>query len=150
RSHRWARAERTVWHGAPLPEQAIYDVPEWSEWERARAAGPPLAAGEQAQCQVVHGDVAGNTLAEAAVATIALIDVSPGWRTPASVDAQITVEGVVWFGGEEALLDEVAAPDIARACAFRLMCGFQALTVGVKFDPAEVARFARVLDVIGA
>ncbi len=150
RSHRWARSERTVWHGAPLPEQAIYDVPEWAEWERARAAGPPLNAAEEAQCQVVHGDVAGNTLVGAGVDTIALIDVSPGWRSAASVDAQIAVEAVAWFGGEEALLDEVAAADIARACAFRLLCGFQALTIGMQFNPDEVARFARVLDVIGA
>jgi hypothetical protein len=81
---------------------------------------------------------------------IALIDVSPGWRTPASVDAQIAVEAVAWFGGDEALLDDVAAPDVARACAFRLLCGFQALTVGMKFNPEEVARFSRVLDAIGA
>jgi hypothetical protein len=150
RDHRWARAERTVWHGAAMPAQAVYDVPEWAHWERARAAGPPLAEAELAQCQVVHGDVAGNVLAEAASGAVTFIDVSPGWRTPESVDAQIVVEGVAWFGGDEALLDEVAPADIARACAFRLLCGFQALTVGMKFNPAEVARFVRILDAIGA
>lgn len=150
RAHRWAQSERTVWHGAPLPEQAIYDVAEWAPWERARAAGPPLTAEEEDGSQVVHGDVAGNVLAASAVAPVALIDVSPGWRTPESVDAQIVVEAVAWFSGDEALLAEVAPADIARAVAFRLLCGFQALTVGMTFNPDEVARFVRVLDAIGA
>lgn len=150
RSHRWACAERTVWHDAPMPERAIYDVAEWRHWERARAAGPPLTPVERARCQVVHGDVSGNVLVDRAAGSLAFIDVSPGWRTLESVDGQIVAEGVAWFGGDEALLDEVAAADVARACAFRLLCGFQALTDGMTFDPAEVARFARVLDVIGA
>jgi hypothetical protein len=150
RSHRWAQAERTVWHDAPLPERAMYDVPEWALWERARALGPPLTVDEERRCRVVHGDVAGNVLADRSSGALVLIDVSPGWRTLESVDAQIAVEAVAWFGADEALLDDVAPADAARACAFRLLCGFQALTTGLAFNPAEVARFARVLDVVGA
>jgi hypothetical protein len=99
---------------------------------------------------VVHGDVPGNVLANAEAETVGLIDVSPGWRTVASVDAQIAVESFAFFGGDESLLAQVRAPDVARACAFRLLCGFQALAVGMQFNAKEFARFTRVLDVIGA
>ena len=148
RSHRWAQSERTVWHGAPLPSQANYDVPEWRLYERAVALGPPLTEDARRAAQVVHGDVAGNVLALSD--GFGFIDFSPGWRPPVSVDAQIVVEGVAWFGGDEALLAEVDPADVARACAFRLLCGFQFITLGVEFDPDEVARFARVLDAVGA
>jgi uncharacterized protein (TIGR02569 family) len=149
RGHRWAVAEGVVWRDEPPPAQAIYDVPEWELWERARAAGPPLTADEAGASQVVHGDIASNVLA-GPDGTPAFIDMSPGWRPPSSAHAQVFVEGVVWRGGDESLLASLERADVARACAFRLMCGFQALTIGLTFNPAETARFRRVLDLVGA
>jgi hypothetical protein len=149
RGHRWATAEGVVWRDDPLPAQAIFDVPEWELWERARAAGPPLTADEAVASQVVHGDIASNVLASAD-GTPAFIDMSPGWRPPSSAHAQIYVEAVVWRGGDESLLASLDRAQVARACAFRLMCGFQALTVGLTFNPRETARFARVLDLVNA
>jgi hypothetical protein len=75
---------------------------------------------------------------------------SPGWRPPSSAHAQIFVEGVAWHGGEESLISAVDRADVARACGFRLLCGFQALAVGLRLNPVEVARFRRVLDLIDA
>jgi hypothetical protein len=152
RMHRWAVAEAVVWHGAPLPTAANYDVPEFAMWERARAAGPVLTEKETRESQIIHGDVAGNLLRDPAFDTLAFIDMSPGWRPPSSVDAQIVVEGFAFHDGDEALLDDVSPPDAARACAFRLLCGFQALATvpGASLPPKEVARMSRVLDAIDA
>ena len=149
RGHRWAIAEGVVWRDDPLPAAAIYDVPEWELWKRARAVGPPLTDAEAAASQVVHGDIAGNVLV-GADGVPAFIDMSPGWRPAASAHAQIFVEGVAWHGGDESLIASVDRADVARACAFRLMCGFQAITTGLKFNPWEVERFVRVLDLVDA
>lgn len=155
RTHRWAVAERVVWHGAEMPTTAVYDVPEWELWDRARALGPALTSEEAAASQVVHGDVSGNVLSSPAFEEVVFIDMSPGWRPASSVEAQIAVESVAWHGGDESLLEEIAARPggraaMARACAFRVLCGFQALFVGGGFNPRETERFARVLDAIGA
>jgi hypothetical protein len=155
RTHRWARAEAVVWHGAALPAEADYSVPEVALWERARDAGPVLTAEEERESQIVHGDVASNILRDPAFDTLAFIDMSPGWRPASSVDAQVIVEGVAFYGGDEALLDDVAsAPGgraaVARACAFRVLCGLQAVALGATFTPDEVARFTRVLDAVDA
>ncbi|MEY2469299.1 MAG: hypothetical protein QOF21_1997 [Actinomycetota bacterium] len=149
RGHRWARAERTVWHGAPLPSVVNDGAFEWSLYERAVALGPPLTQNEEAACQVVHGDIAGNVLT-APKLPLAFIDVSPGWRTPASVDAQIVVEAVAWFDGDEALLDEIARPEAARAAAFRLLCGLQASENWAAEFPGEIENWTRMLGLIGA
>lgn len=155
RDHRWAQAERTVWHGAPLPTKAMYDVPEFALYERIAALSRPMRADEASACQVVHGDITGNVLFDGARGVPAFIDMSPGWRTPASVEAQIVVEAVGWFGADTSVLAEHAAlPDgvteMARVCAWRLLCGFQALTVGLTFDAREVANWTRVIEALGA
>lgn len=154
RTHRWAVAEAVVWHDAPLPTNAVYDVPEFALWERARALGPPLSDGERRASQVIHGDIAGNVL-RAADGQLAFIDVSPGWRPAASTEAQVLVEAVAWHGAPASTLDPVIASRdgrvaAARACGFRLLCGFQALSLGATFNDREIVRFARVLDAIGA
>jgi len=154
RSHRWARSERTVWHGAPLPGE-YHERPEWSLYERAVAVGPPLTAAEDAHSQVVHGDVAGNVLCDPAFDTLALIDVSPGWRPPSSVDAQIAIEAVAWFGADESLLEPIGSEPggqaaLARACAFRLLCGFQESANWAVDYPGEVETWTRVLEMIGS
>ena len=149
RQHRWARAERTVWHGEALPAVVNEGAQERSLFERAVALGPPLTGAEEAASQVVHGDVAGNVLVDS-TGVFALIDMSPGWRPSASVDAQIAIEAVAWFRGPESLLDSVAVPDAARACAFRLLCGLQASANWAVDYPTELERWTYVLSLIGA
>ncbi|MDP1794865.1 MAG: hypothetical protein Q8K63_12100 [Acidimicrobiales bacterium] len=149
REHRWARAERTVWHGSPLPPTVNTGALEWSMWERARALGPPLREPEQTQCQVVHGDIAGNVLIDAA-GVFGFIDMSPGWRTPKSSAVQVLVEAVAWFGADTTLLDAVDLAEAARACGFRLLCGLQYIDDWMGRLPEEVANWERVLTAIGA
>lgn len=149
RDHRWARAERTVWHGAPLPPTCNTGEREWSMFRRAVQLGPPLTEGELAQCQVVHGDVAGNVLLDPA-GTPGFIDVSPGWRTPKSSSVQTLVEAVAWRSAGVELLDGISRADAARACGFRLLCGLQVVADWGDAIPEEVAAWERVLDAIGA
>ena len=153
RSHRCALAERAVWYGAAMPTFANYDVPEYALFERARRVGPPLREDQWDACQLVHGDIANNVL-WADDTTPTFIDMSPGWRTLPSVETQVIVEGVAWFGGDTQLLVDLMRRDgvaeIARVCAWRLLCGFQALMVGLEFSAKEIANWTKVLDVIGA
>ena len=149
REHRWARAERTVWHGAPLPPTINSGELEWSMYQRAVALGPPLSAEELQQCQVIHGDIAGNVLVDDS-GVPAFIDMSPGWRPPLSSATQALVEAVAWFGADASLLDGVPAADAARACAFRLLCGLQFVENWQAVLPHEVANWQRVLEAIGA
>lgn len=149
RQHRWARAERTVWHGAALPPTINTNALEWSLFERAITLGPPLTAGEEHHAQVVHGDVAGNMLVDP-VSVLAFIDFSPGWRTVASVDAQVAVEAVAWFRADHAILDGLDPADLARACGFRLLCGLQASADWATEFPGETEAWTAVLDAIGA
>lgn len=149
REHRWARAERTVWHGAALPPTICVGELEWSMFRRAVAAGPPLSASELAACQVIHGDIASNTLGDPS-GVPAFIDMSPGWRTPHSSAVQVLVEAVAWFGADAALLDGVDRAEAARACAFRLLCGLQCVEDWTATLPDEVASWQRVLRLIGA
>lgn len=148
REHRWARAERTVWHGAPLPPTINTGELEWSMFQRAVALGPPLSSADQQRCQVVHGDVAGNVLVDSGV--YAFIDMSPGWRPPESSTVQALVEAVAWFGGDDSLLDGVDTAHAARACAFRLLCGLQVVEDWMTVLPDEVKAWEHVLRLIGA
>jgi uncharacterized protein (TIGR02569 family) len=149
RDHRWARAERCVWHGAALPPTVNTGELEWSMFHRAVALGPPLDDNERNQCQVVHGDVAGNVLVDDG-GVPGFIDMSPGWRPPQSAATQTLVEAVAWFGADPSLLDRVDPAEAARACAFRLLCGLQLVPDWVVAVPEEVENWQRVLAAIGA
>ncbi len=149
RQHRWARAERTVWHGADLPPTVNTGDLEWSMFHRAVALGPPLSGHEERRCQVVHGDIAGNVLVDEA-GVPGFIDMSPGWRPPESASAQVLVEAVAWFGADASLLTDEHDAEFARACAFRLLCGLQSVEDWVAVVPHEVENWGRVLDLIGA
>jgi hypothetical protein len=150
RGHRWALAEATVWHGGPLPVRVNRGELESTLFARAVALGPPLSAEEAGRCQVVHGDIASNVLRLRDGSGHALIDVSPGWRTPQSTAAQIAIEAVTWFHGPHDLLDEFAPADLGRACAFRLLCGLQVSADWAKDFPGELKRWTRTLELLGA
>ena len=94
------------------------------------------------------GAGAGDAVAAPPPSALAGIRWSPARRAPASVCAPTRVAGVAWDGADESVLAEADPAGVARACAFRLLCGFQALTIGLRFSPVEVARFARVLDAV--
>lgn len=150
RGHRWGYAEATVWHGAAKPATVNVGALEASLYERAVAVGPPLDDDGLLRAQVIHGDVASNVLRLADGSGLALIDFSPGWRTAESVSAQIVVEAVTWFGAPADLLNACAQADLARACAFRLLCALQASVDWATDLPGEREAWSRTLDLIGA
>jgi hypothetical protein len=150
RRHRWALAEATVWHGAPLPPIVNAGEVERDLYNRAIALGPPLTADERAASQVVHGDIASNVLQLADGSGHAFIDMSPGWRPASSIGAQIAVEAVTWFHAPPETLDGFAPADLARACAFRLLCGLQVSADWATDFPGELKRFTRTMQLIGA
>ncbi len=150
RGHRWARAEATVWHGERLPPTVNHGAVEWRLYERATAVGPPLTDDARATSIVVHGDIASNVLRLADASTHAFIDMSPGWRPAASTRAQIAVEAVTWFGAPVDLLEEFPREDIARASAFRLLCGLQASPDWAADFPGEIEAWTRAIEAIGA
>jgi hypothetical protein len=150
RTHRWARSEATVWHGAPVPPTINVNDTEWDLYHRAVALGPPLTDDERAGSQVIHGDVASNVLLLDDGTGHALIDMSPGWRPASSTGAQIGVEAVSWFRAPPATLDGFASADLGRACAFRLLCGLQMSADWSTDFPGELRAWTRTLDLIGA
>ncbi len=57
--------------------------------------------------QLIHGDLSGNVLFAAGLPP-AIIDFSPYWRPVAYASAVVAVDGVLWFGAGEALLQRAA------------------------------------------
>lgn len=143
--HRWAFADRVAWAEArvsPLPPvagplQALVDL-------RDRCPPPSAAA------QVVHGDLTGNVLFAAGLPP-AVIDFSPYWRPPGYAEAVAVVDGLLWHGAGQELVDlSVVGPGLlARAAIFRLVALNE---LACEIDPgclAEVDLFASVVGLVG-
>ena len=85
--------------------------------------------------QLVHADLAGNVLLDAAGAPF-VIDLSPAWRSPLWAEAVCVLDAVLWHGAPADALDEwrTGAPRQAmlRAALFRVLSD----------QPCDVARYA--------
>ena len=153
--HMYALAERAAFFGGPIAREVLQLPGTAEQYHRAVAAGPPLTPEHAARSQLIHGDPASNALWDDDTAPPYLIDMSPSWRPADTLDAQILVEAVLWFAQPVELLDPLAATTdgraaIARACAYRL---FTRALVSHLTDEERVkgtARYARILDYIGA
>lgn len=118
RRHRWAHADRVAWQeelAVPLP--AVQPLLE-------ELLGH-LGRGHEEDPQLVHGDLAGNVLFAPGLAP-AVIDFSPFWRPTSYAEAIAAVDGVLWLGTDEAVLQRVAdeagsVQPLVRALAFRLV-----------------------------
>lgn len=88
--------------------------------------------------QLVHGDLGGNVLLDAAGAAV-VIDVSPYWRDPAWAEAVAVLDLVLWSGADPAALRPYATGAaravLARAALFRLLSD----------DPVDVRRYDAAL-----
>lgn len=153
--HIYARAERAVFFGGPVSSEVLQLPGTAEQYHRAVAAGPPLTAEHAERSQLIHGDPASNALWDDDASPPYLIDMSPSWRPADTLDAQILVEAVLWFEQPVELLDAVAGTadgraHIARACAYRLYTRALVSHLSDEQRARGTARYAAILDHIGA
>lgn len=118
RTDRWARAARVAFGESQPSGIPNALVPLAS---RLMAALDDTSFGPD---QLVHGDLAGNVLLDAAGVPL-VIDVSPYWRPVLWAEAVTVLDAVVSLGADEAVLFEWAHGDrrqaMLRAALFRLL-----------------------------
>jgi uncharacterized protein (TIGR02569 family) len=137
RTHRWASADALA-NGSPAA--TVVDV------VRGRAHADLVTrllqvrdrADARGVEQLVHGDLAGNVLLDAAGAAV-VIDVAPYWRDPAWAEAVAVLDLVLWSGADrDALTPYAVGPAravLARAALFRLLSD----------DPPDTDRYVAAL-----
>lgn len=128
RDDRWADAERLAF--GPLAELPDRDV--------VRRAGALLDRSGLGPDQLVHADLAGNVLLDAAGAPVVL-DLAPAWRPVRWAEAVCVLDSVLWWDAPDSALDEwrvgVDLQAMVRAVLFR--------TIGD--GPVDDGRYADVL-----
>lgn len=139
----WARADRATWD-----EQDVPIHPDFSDLSaRLRGVLEPLG-----QSQIVHGDLAGNTLLDPGSAP-AIIDVSPYWRPTAYADGVVLADALCWHRAAGSLLEQtgVSVPAVARGLLFRMVTTSEFARSG-RDDVdtrGEAARYRHALAAIG-
>ena len=116
RDHRWARGERHAFdeETVELSDHAAAIDAQLATW-CDRDPNPP---------QVVHVDLANNVFVDLDGVPVVL-DISPGFRTPAYCAAVVIADALVWTGADVRIIDLLgppsrARPILARALRFRI------------------------------
>jgi uncharacterized protein (TIGR02569 family) len=134
RTDRWARAARQA-YDVDAARAAAADRPEEGLAELVRRLTEELDDTDLGREQLVHGDLAGNVLLDAAGVPF-VIDLSPAWRSPLWAEAVCVLDAVLWLGAPAEALDawRHGAPRQAmlRAALFRVLSD----------EPCDVARYA--------
>lgn len=145
RRHRWAVADRVAWREEPA--DPVREVePLLNDLLAELPPNGPLAVP-----RLIHGDLSGNVLFAPGLPP-AVIDFSPYWRPLTYASAIVAVDGVLWYGAGQDLLQRVAheagsVQDLVRALVFRLI----ALNERARFDPVvldELPQFAAAASMI--
>ena len=123
RTDRWAVAERWAYDaGAAVRAGRERPEPGLSDLVAALAAG--LDGSDLGREQVVHADLAGNVLLDAAGVPF-VIDLSPAWRSPLWAEAVCVLDAVLWLGAPIESLDDWSAGShrqaLLRAALFRVL-----------------------------
>lgn len=138
RTDRWAEAERVAFGQQPTPDRDPELIALLAKVRDAIAADP-IAGPEQ----LVHADLAGNVLLDAAGAPV-VIDVAPAWRPVQWADAVCVLDAVLWLDASGAVLRPwtQGAPRTAmlHAIMFRLLSD----------DPPDLDAYADVLTSIAS
>ena len=112
RRDRWARAEREAFEGSPGGPGRVRLL-------AAQREDPPLGPD-----QLVHADLAGNVLLDAAGAPV-VIDLSPAWRPARWAEAVCVLDAVMWLAAPaDRMEDWTTGADrqaMLRAALFRLL-----------------------------
>ncbi|KAK9236438.1 hypothetical protein V1525DRAFT_407083 [Lipomyces kononenkoae] len=143
----WATGDRVAWDDAAIePLEELRQV-----FERLNSLKRQI---DHQPSQVIHADLAGNILFADGLDP-AVIDFSPSWRPAAYGDAIIVADGLLWYGGGEALIDlgRSSAADfvqlVVRALLFRLIAFNELVRSGqMPFSELEVRRFNSAIDLV--
>ncbi|GAA2147638.1 hypothetical protein GCM10009844_24950 [Nocardioides koreensis] len=112
REDRWAQAERAAFDGLPSGADLVGRLADLRD-------DTPLGPD-----QLVHADLAGNVLLDAAGAPV-ILDVSPAWRPPRWAEAVCILDAAMWLGAPAARLRDwaggAARQAMVRAALFRLL-----------------------------
>lgn len=116
---RWDRAERIAFGGSAL------DPDEFGDAQTAFAQDllDRCNADAFGDDQLVHGDLAGNVLLDAAEVPV-VIDVAPYWRPARWADAVCVLDLVMWAGADPVLLHDWSGGSLQamlRAALFRVL-----------------------------
>ena len=135
RDDRWAVAERLAFEGADA-DVLVAAAPDVRGLVRSLLDlrhDVPLGPS-----QLVHGDLAGNVLLDAAGAPV-VIDVAPYWRPSGWAEAVAVLDAVLWSGADPRAVAGWAAGThgqlMVRAALFRVLSD----------DPCDVGAYRRVL-----
>lgn len=134
RTDQWGVAERQAYDaGAAVAAAGDRPEPGLAGLVGALVAG--LDRTDLGREQLVHADLAGNVLLDAAGAPF-VIDLSPAWRSPLWAEAVCVLDAVLWHGARAEALDEWRAgaqrQAMLRAALFRVLAD----------QPCDVARYA--------
>ncbi|MGF9761921.1 hypothetical protein AAII07_42745 [Microvirga sp. 0TCS3.31] len=134
RTDRWAVAERQAYDAdAAVAAAAEHPEPGLPELVDALVAG--LDDRDLGREHLVHADLAGNVLLDAAGAPF-VIDLSPAWRSPLWAEAVCVLDAVLWLGAPSTALDDwrtgIERQAMLRAALFRVLSD----------APCDVARYA--------
>lgn len=137
RDDRWAEAERVAFGEAPMP-RLTPSLARLTARITAELDGDATGTGHP---QLVHADLAGNVLLDAAGAPV-VIDVAPAWRPATWAEAVCVLDSVVWAGADPAVLGrwtrEPVRTELLRAIVFRLLSD----------DRPDVEAYAGVLSAL--
>lgn len=123
RTDRWAVAEHLA-HGPVSDIEAAVEDRDPALRDLVGHLASRLDDAELGREQLVHSDLAGNVLLDAAGVPF-VIDFSPAWRTPSWAEAVCVLDAVLWHGAPAASLDDWrSGPQhqaMLRAALFRVL-----------------------------
>lgn len=134
RTDQWAVAERQA-YDADAAVRAARTRSEPGRRDLVAALAAELDDTSLGRDQLVHSDLAGNVLLDAA-GTPFVIDLSPAWRSPLWAEAICVLDAVLWLGAPASSLDDwrpgVHRQAMLRAALFRILSD----------QPCDVDRYA--------
>ena len=134
RTDQWAVAERQAYDAAAAI-RAADERPEPGHRDLVTTLVAGLDDTDLGREQLVHADLAGNVLLDAAGVPF-VIDLSPAWRSPLWAEAICILDAVLWWGAPPGSLDNwrsgVHRQAMLRAALFRVLSD----------QPCDVARYA--------
>ncbi len=149
RTHRWARGER---HAFDEETQTL--PPDTAELDRRLAASCVPDAGPE---QLVHVDLTNNVFLDPEGVPV-ILDIAPGWRSPAYASAVVVADALVWSGASLDIVEALgglrrARPQVARALRFRLVTDHLARQAASMDEAShlaalDLARYRQILSAL--